>query len=477
MSQRLRPITPANPAPDESGGPSIPTRGRSITRNARSNATAACLACKAKRRKCSGPPGPCNACISSKTECVFREDLDGRRKEAIKRKMEEGTEHHRDLLSGLLRSIRSSDEDEVQHLIRLIRDDAPLSTIHAFIDESVRKLRENSPRTDDTIDGLLRLRAEASSLAEQIPPSRARRKTMSVEQMTDEPLFQLTARPWTTITDDDYLVSHLVSLYFTWWNTFMHPLHEPFLIEAMVAGDTMSPLCSPFLVNALLALSCSYSDLPGAFADPDDPDTWGEHFYDEAKRLWDREEGRASMTNLQGLYLLMLYQNMRGKDQLGWSTMSQVVHMYQDMGLHNQIKIPRDCPTESADKMKIAMLNVSWSVFICNTIFAIFLLKHPTLRPPTVARPFTGEDLQRSVEWKPYPRAERADILYGEALVNAYCDLAEIAYEVAFSVPFTDLGDENAPLQLMARLRGWHDNLPTTLQANSATPGPLFELQ
>ncbi|KAH0844597.1 C6 transcription factor [Fonsecaea pedrosoi] len=374
MSQRLRPITPANLPPDEPGGSFIPTRGRSITRNSRSNATAACLSCKAKRRKCSGPPGPCNACITFETECVFREDLDRRRKEAIKRKME-GTEHHRDLLTGLLRSIRSSDENDAQRLFRLIRDDAPVATINAFIDESVRKLRDSSPKTDATIDGLLKLRAEAASLAEQVPTSRARRKTMSVEQMTDEPLFQLRARPWTTVTDDDYLVSHLVSLYFTWWNTFMHPLHEPALIEAMVAGDAMSPLCSPFLVNALLALSCSYSDLPGAFSDPDDLDTWGEHFYDEARRLWDREEVRSSMTNLQGLYLLMLYQNMRGKDQLGWSTMSQVVHMYRDMDLGNQVKIPRDCPAESVDRMRTAMLNVSWSVFTCNTNTPLLLME------------------------------------------------------------------------------------------------------
>ncbi|OQV10559.1 hypothetical protein CLAIMM_14539 [Cladophialophora immunda] len=156
--------------------------------------------------------------------------------------------------------------------------------------------------------------------------------------------------------------------------------------------------------------------------------------------------------------------------------MSQVVHMYRDMGLYNQVKIPRDCPAESVDKMKTALLNVSWSVFTCNTIFAIFLLKPPTLEPPTVACPFTGDDLDKSVEWKPYPRAERTDPLYGEALVNAYCDLAEIAYEVALSVPFTELEDENASLQLMARLRTWHDSLPATLQANSATPGPLFEL-
>ncbi len=316
--------------------------------------------------QCSGAPPPCNACVSTGTECIFREDLDGRRKEAIKRKAEDA-EIHRDILTGLLKSIRWSEESDAQQLFRLIRDDAPLIAINASIDEEVRKLRGHSPGTDATVDGLLQLRSEASDLQEQAPLARARRKTMSVEQMSDEPLFRLTAKPWTTVTDDDYLVSHLSSLYFTWWNAFMHPLHEPALIDAMEKGDTESPLCSPFVVNAMLALACGYSDLPGAFLVPEDPETWGEHFYDEARRLWDREEGRVSMTNLQGLYLLLLYQNMHGKDQLGWSTLSIMVQMYQDLGLSHQTKIPRDCPSESADAMRMAMLNVSWSVFVCNT--------------------------------------------------------------------------------------------------------------
>jgi hypothetical protein len=316
--------------------------------------------------QCSGAPPPCNACVAETTECVFREDLDGRRKEAIKRKAEDA-EHHRDLLGGLLRSIRWSEEGDAQHLFQLIRNGAPLAAINSSIDEEVRKLRGHSPGTADTIDGLLGLRSEASNLQTRSPLARARRKTMSVEQMSDEPLFRLAAKPWTLVTDDDYLVSHLTSLYFTWWNTFMHPLHEPALIHAMEKGDPSSPLCSPFLVNAMLALACGYSDLDGAFSDPEDPETWGEHFYDEARRLWDKEAGHASITNLQGLYLLLLYQNLHGKDQLGWSTLSIMVQMYQDLGLSHQVKILRDCPPESLDMMRLAMLSVSWSVFACNT--------------------------------------------------------------------------------------------------------------
>ncbi|EXJ59086.1 hypothetical protein A1O7_06517 [Cladophialophora yegresii CBS 114405] len=424
---------------------------------------------------CSGAPPPCNACIAANTGCVFREDLDRRRKEAIKRKAEDA-EHHRDLLGGLLRSIRWSEESDAQHLFRLIRDDAPLAAINASIDAEVRKLRGYSPGTDATIDGLLQLRSEAANLQEQTMLARARRKTMSVEEMSDEPLFRLTAKPWTTVTDDDYLVSHLTSLYFTWWNAFMHPLHEPTLIEAMEKGDTSSLLCSPFLVNAMLALACGYSDLAGAFSDPNDPETWGEHFYDEAKRLWDREEGRASLINLQGLYLLLFYCNMHGKDQLGWSTLSIMVQMYQDLGLARQTKIPRGCPAEDVDKLRAAMVNATWSVFVCSTMFAMFLLKRPTLQPPTVARPYAGEDLNPSVQWRPYPRLERVEPLYGNSLFNAHCDFAEIAYEVALSVPFTKNEDRNAPVQLLHRLHTWHDDLPTKLRLYPEAPGPLFEL-
>ena len=190
---------------------------------------------------------------------------------------------------------------------------------------------------------------------------------MSVEEMSDEPLFRLTAKPWTTVTDDDYLVSHLTSLYFTWWHSFMHPLHEAALIQAMEKGDLQSVFCSPFLVNAMLALACGCSDLAGAFSDPENAETWGEPFYDEARRLWDKEEGHASITNLQGLYLLLLYQNMHGKDQLGWSTLSTMIQMYQDLELSHEARIPRECPPESVGTMRMAMLTVSWSVFVCNT--------------------------------------------------------------------------------------------------------------
>jgi hypothetical protein len=58
---------------------------------------------------------------------------------------------------------------------------------------------------------------------------------ITLEKLCDIPLVQVPAKPWTAVTDDGQLVSHLVSLYFTW--------------------DNPSEFCTPLLVNSVLAMA------------------------------------------------------------------------------------------------------------------------------------------------------------------------------------------------------------------------------
>jgi hypothetical protein len=76
------------------------------------------------------------------------------------------------------------------------------------------------------------------------------------DQEPRTPLYKVPAKPWTRLTDDDDLVSHLISLYLEWVNPFFRVLEEDLFIEAMQAGDFNSEYCSPFLVNAMLACAC-----------------------------------------------------------------------------------------------------------------------------------------------------------------------------------------------------------------------------
>lgn len=83
-----------------------------------------------------------------------------------------------------------------------------------------------------------------------------RRKVMDIHFLCNEAPFKVPAKPWTSVTEDDDLVSHLVSLYFTWDYPFWTFLDRDVFLRHMARGDLESEFCSPFLVNAVLANAC-----------------------------------------------------------------------------------------------------------------------------------------------------------------------------------------------------------------------------
>lgn len=147
------------------------------------------------------------------------------------------------------------------------------------------------------------------------------RNSLEIHRLIDQPLFKVTASPWTQVTSDDVFVSHLISLWFTWHQPLFHWVNCQLFIRDMLSKNINSSYCSPFLVNAILANACvsspdrrrktfskyrkqPYSDYPEACSIPGVLSSRGDHFYEEARYLYDREEGRLSLTTLQGLAIL-----------------------------------------------------------------------------------------------------------------------------------------------------------------------------
>ena len=75
------------------------------------------------------------------------------------------------------------------------------------------------------------------------------------------PLYRLRAQPWTNVTTNDHLVSHLISYHFTWDAMFSLLIDRDCFLEAMARGDLECSYCSPFLVNSMLALACVWNQL------------------------------------------------------------------------------------------------------------------------------------------------------------------------------------------------------------------------
>lgn len=210
--------------------------------------------------QCSGPPSPCNACKGSDSECLFDESLDLRRKVAVRRsiaELEDSRNYYRDLLHALLASLRSPDPNTVDSLVSLIRSNASLPDIATLVADNAAHLGDvnaaESIRRGNSEDIPLRL------LTRPFSDSHAH---VTLEMLCDVPLFQVPAKPWTAVTDDNHLVSHLVSLYFTWDHPFSQVVDQDIFLAEMTKGDMGSGLCTPFLVNSILAMASVCSCQP-----------------------------------------------------------------------------------------------------------------------------------------------------------------------------------------------------------------------
>lgn len=155
----------------------------------------------APSKQCTGKV-PCNNCIRSNTECVIDESNDNRRRFALKRKLEELTKE-KNLLDQLVETLRSSSNEHVVRLLDLIRNKrTSLEEIKIYLDGKATDSEvEMTPELQEVHD---RLEARASK--------RSSRRLLDVAWLSNIPVVEVPAHPWTTVTDDDGLVSFLISL-------------------------------------------------------------------------------------------------------------------------------------------------------------------------------------------------------------------------------------------------------------------------
>lgn len=181
---------------------------------------------------------PCGKCVQQATECVFDESQDKRRVANLKRKAAE-KDDERELLGRVFEAIKQSEEGELNKLISAIKESESPTDVRDVLDQ-----QQGAPATD------------SSELDTDQSKSRTRRKVLDVHRLSDNPIFSLPARPWSQVTDDDQLVSHLISVYFTWHHIWFDWIDPEIFLEAMQSKKLDSQFCSPLLVNAMLAEAC-----------------------------------------------------------------------------------------------------------------------------------------------------------------------------------------------------------------------------
>lgn len=159
---------------------------------------------------------------------------------------------YRDMIYDMFEAVQQGDRVREKELFGKIRDRQTAQQVRASLYGMLANARLSE--MNDQIAGLSHEAQPEIELENQLP--RARPRVMDIQYLCNIAPVRVPARPWTTVTDSDDLVSHLVSLYLTWGYPFYAFFCRDTFIKHMKLGHLNSDFCSPFLVNALLANAC-----------------------------------------------------------------------------------------------------------------------------------------------------------------------------------------------------------------------------
>lgn len=157
-------------------------------------------------------------------------------------------DYYRDLLFDCFEALRSANQEQEQDLLRMIRHHTPLQEIRVYLDGLLPDVQNDQvPHRNKKIKYDISAQNDIPKFRPQI---------MDIRYLCGSAPYKVPARPWTNVTHDDDLVSHLISLYMTWDYPFFAFFDRETFLDHMAKGHMNSDFCSPFLVNALLANAC-----------------------------------------------------------------------------------------------------------------------------------------------------------------------------------------------------------------------------
>jgi hypothetical protein len=154
------------------------------------------------------------------------------------------------LLGGILAIIQSRQPERSDYLCDLIRNNVTFPDLATHI--------ENSVNADPEI---LQLSQEIMRSNDEQSQGPGDSKKSNEERIRPQslllPPISISAHPWTILASDE-VVSHLLSLYFTWEQPCLQFIDKTAFLATMKDGNTssMNGFCSPVLVSALLAQAC-----------------------------------------------------------------------------------------------------------------------------------------------------------------------------------------------------------------------------
>ncbi|KEF53540.1 uncharacterized protein A1O9_10515 [Exophiala aquamarina CBS 119918] len=299
----------------------------------------------------------------------------------------------------------------------------------------------------------------------------------------DEDIGSTKHRPsaWTNVTTNDFLVEHLLALYFCWeYPTFASFSKEHFLLDY---NSGTGRFCSSLLVNAILAIGARLSDLVEARMDPDDRYSAGDQFFHEAQRLLSHEVTPTVIT-IQALNLMSLRQASSGNDGSGWHYARYAMRIALDLDLPDD-DLNQEPPNPTGFSRAECQVRVAtfWGCFALEHAWALLIGRVPQikLKDIKVHKPIIVDEIEHE-KWTAYTDegCQSTESSLQEANLRlvfmAFSDLSELVHQSVMLLYSNELPlTSHEILVIYTKYLQWYANLPDQLRlGNNSTPVVLF---
>ncbi|KAF3189085.1 hypothetical protein TWF788_011206 [Orbilia oligospora] len=464
------------------------------------------MPCQQSKRKCDEESPKCSSCIESDLECIYSIEGTARHKRNIIRDKIKDYESDIAKYERILEHIKESSVSSLQRVLEVIRGQATLEEIMMFIrnDQAPYLPTEVISPVPTTSSLSLLMNEEWYQGIEQLD-------RINLEILDDRPILDVTAHPWTTVTDDDELVSHLMSLYMTWDHPVWHLFDWDIFIDAMKTGDTT--YCSPLLVNATLAEACHYSNRISFRADPHNPNFIGHRFFQEAMRLWNEETTQIpTLLTVQSALMIGVTLAADGMDRLGGMFLNNGIRLCRELFLQpstersvkgKDVVAPQ---TDAEKKFEFARQVTVWAAFSFQSMYDWVARCAHTMPPPDLPLPYLEShcpvgypvpdggipihpvqhkdggafrEVKAADEWRPYPYVREPEANVTRVAFQCHATLHVIAYELAEKQLENINGEKSLSLlekkHFYRLLDEWKETLPGEIQdLRNISPGPTF---
>lgn len=236
----------------------------------------------------------------------------------------------------IVASLRALPEADSINLLHSLRADDNNEGIAASLQTNVRLPHSFGPQTLEsefvqhmTHPDSARAQSDVPTNDPSLSPSQYRQN--SEDMPSGGGITYQNPSVWFRTPPDPEFIEHLMDLYFTWVHPFYQLFSQDRFLMDYKRGETGH--CSALLVNAIAAFACSYSDRRTARDNVDDPNSAGDQFFAEAKRLLDVDE-KPSLTMVQALGIMSFRETSHGRDSNGYQYTGRCLRVALEMGLH-----------------------------------------------------------------------------------------------------------------------------------------------